>query len=173
MLVVRDATALTASITGGTIGLPESVYTLDAPLDDATEAKVWTQELRLAGGKDRSSGWWAASTATPTATTARACSWPASRASTGIPTQRAARRPRTSCSSPTSATSSSSSPLFGEGTCAVSDQLDLTAGLRYYDFSEDKEQIFDGIFAQRQHRHRARLAARLHRRQRRRAAPHR
>ena len=29
VLVVRDATALTASITGGTLGLPESVYTLD------------------------------------------------------------------------------------------------------------------------------------------------
>ena len=40
------------SITGGSIGLPESVYTLDAPLDDATTAKVLTQELRLAGGND-------------------------------------------------------------------------------------------------------------------------
>ena len=53
ILVVRDATALTASITGGSIGLPENVYTLDAPLDDATTAKVWTQELRVSGGKDR------------------------------------------------------------------------------------------------------------------------
>ena len=51
VLVVRDATALTGSITGGSIGLPESVYTIDAPLDDATQAKVWTQELRLAGTK--------------------------------------------------------------------------------------------------------------------------
>ena len=51
--VVRDAGALTASITGGSIGLPENVYTLDAPLDDATKAKVFTQELRLSGGKDR------------------------------------------------------------------------------------------------------------------------
>src|SRR6185369_241576 len=47
--VIRDATALTASITGGSIGLPENVYTLDAPLDDATTAKMLTQELRLAG----------------------------------------------------------------------------------------------------------------------------
>ena len=51
--MVRDATALTASITGGTIGLPENVYTLDAPLYDATNAKVWTQEVRLFGGRDR------------------------------------------------------------------------------------------------------------------------
>jgi iron complex outermembrane receptor protein len=53
VLVVRDATALTASITGGSIGLPASVYTIDAPLDDATESKVFTQELRLSGSRDR------------------------------------------------------------------------------------------------------------------------
>jgi iron complex outermembrane receptor protein len=53
ILVVRDATALTASITGGSIGLDEEVYTLDAPLDDGTDVKAdvkgWTQELRLSG----------------------------------------------------------------------------------------------------------------------------
>src|SRR5439155_23493777 len=49
ILVLRDATALTASITGGTIGLPANVYTLDAPLFDATKAKAFTEEVRLAG----------------------------------------------------------------------------------------------------------------------------
>src|SRR2546430_7839802 len=39
--------------TGGTIGLSEDLYTLDAPLDDATTSTVWTQELRLAGGSGR------------------------------------------------------------------------------------------------------------------------
>src|SRR5262249_51385473 len=53
ILVIRDATALTASITGGSIGLPQNVYTLNAPLDDATKAKVWTQEVRLSSGKSR------------------------------------------------------------------------------------------------------------------------
>lgn len=53
VLVVRDATALTGSITGGSIGLPERVYALDAPLFDATTASVWTQELRLSGGPER------------------------------------------------------------------------------------------------------------------------
>src|SRR6185369_10196205 len=51
--VIRDATALTGSITGGSIGLPENIYSLDAPLDDATIAKAWTQELRFSGGKDK------------------------------------------------------------------------------------------------------------------------
>src|SRR5258708_28965830 len=40
VLVVRDATALTASITGGSIRLPPNIYTLNAPLDDATQANV-------------------------------------------------------------------------------------------------------------------------------------
>ncbi|HEV3486824.1 MAG TPA: carboxypeptidase regulatory-like domain-containing protein, partial [Vicinamibacterales bacterium] len=53
VLVVRDATALTASITGGSIGLPEHVYSLDAPLDDLTTAKTWTQEVRVSGGRAR------------------------------------------------------------------------------------------------------------------------
>src|SRR6185503_6698540 len=51
--VIRDATALTASITGGSIGLPPNVYNLNAPLDDVTTAKVWAQELRLAKAGDR------------------------------------------------------------------------------------------------------------------------
>src|SRR5881396_1963352 len=53
VLVVRDATALTGSVTGGTIGVSENLYTLDAPLNDATTSTVWTQELRLAGGTGR------------------------------------------------------------------------------------------------------------------------
>ena len=53
ILVIRDAGALTSSITGGTIGLDERIYTLDSPLDDATKAKVWTQEVRVSGGSSR------------------------------------------------------------------------------------------------------------------------
>jgi iron complex outermembrane receptor protein len=37
--------------------------------------------------------------------------------------------------------------LFGEGTLVVTPELSVTAGLRFYRFDEDKEQIFDGIFA--------------------------
>ena len=50
--MVRDAGALTSSITGGTIGLPANVYTLDAPLNDATNADVWAQEVRVGRGTD-------------------------------------------------------------------------------------------------------------------------
>jgi iron complex outermembrane receptor protein len=37
--------------------------------------------------------------------------------------------------------------VFGEATVVLGSRLDLTAGLRYYNFSEDREQVFDGIFA--------------------------
>src|SRR4029450_2793995 len=36
----------------------------------------------------------------------------------------------------------------GETPSSLADKLNPTAGLRYYDFSEDREQVFDGIFAQ-------------------------
>ncbi len=49
---MRDAGALTSSITGGSIGLPEDVYSLDAPLDDVTVGQGWTQEARLSGGNE-------------------------------------------------------------------------------------------------------------------------
>ena len=74
MLVIRDAAALTASITGGSFGVPENVYTLDAPLNDATTAKVWTQEVRLPAAASGFRGWPAAdSSATRTGTTGRTC----------------------------------------------------------------------------------------------------
>jgi iron complex outermembrane receptor protein len=36
--------------------------------------------------------------------------------------------------------------LFGEGTVPLGERLKITAGLRYYNFDENRTQIFDGIF---------------------------
>ena len=49
VLVIRDATALTASITGGSFGAPQNVFSIDSPLSDATQAQGFSQEFRLAG----------------------------------------------------------------------------------------------------------------------------
>src|SRR6266487_2721771 len=57
ILVVRDATALYASIVGGSFPLPENIYTLDAPLYDHTNSIVWTQEVRLAGSAQNQLKW--------------------------------------------------------------------------------------------------------------------
>jgi iron complex outermembrane receptor protein len=147
VLVVRDAGALTSSITGGSIGLPENVYTLDAPLNDATEASGWTEELRLSGGKDRfkwvAGGFYSDSKRHYGQSLLVA----GFEDLTGIPT--------TGLAAPKDVLFFSDLhyklqqfALFGEGTFSVSDKFSVTAGLRYYHFSEDKEQIFDGIFAQ-------------------------
>ena len=108
----------------------------------------------------------APSSARRTGTTARICRSPASRDLTGIPT-RGLRAPKDTLFFSDLGYKLNQFALFGEGTFGSPTQFSLTGGLRFYHFSEDKEQIFDGIFAQRQHRHGARVAARLDRRQRR------
>jgi iron complex outermembrane recepter protein len=146
ILVVRDAGALTASITGGSIGLPENVYTLDAPLNDATEANVFTQELRLAGGTGRFR--WLAGGFYSNAQREYGQSLVVTgfEARTGIPTQGLAA-PRDVLFYSDLAYDLQQVALFGEATVQVMDRLDLTGGLRYYNFDESREQIFDGIFA--------------------------
>jgi iron complex outermembrane receptor protein len=155
VLVVRDATALTASITGGTIPFQEPVYSLDGPLDDATTVKTLTQELRLAGGDDKRdwvfglfysdiqrdygqslfvAGFEAASALdplgpilTPTAGAFGAATNVLFFSDLDYDFEQLA--------------------LFGEFTVSLNDRLDLTGGLRWYDFEENRVQTFDGVFA--------------------------
>jgi len=145
--VIRDATALTASITGGSIGLPQRVYTLNAPLDDATTAKVWTQELRLAGKRDHLD--WVTGLFYGTMDRDYGQSLLVSGFETlsGIPTQGHFGAARDVLYFSDLSYTMDQIALFGEATWAVSDRLDLTGGLRYYDFNEDRVQTFDGIFA--------------------------
>ena len=51
--VVRDATALGASVSFSPFGAPEAGYTLDIPLIDETTATGLTQELRVASDTER------------------------------------------------------------------------------------------------------------------------
>jgi iron complex outermembrane receptor protein len=146
VLVTRDATALTGSITGGSIGLPESVYTLDAPLLDATTANIWTQELRIAGGPDRFR--WVAGGFYSRADREYGQDLLVSgfTAATGIPSQ-GLRAPADTLFFSDLGYVLNQFALFGEGTISVNAPFSVTAGLRYYTFNEDKEQVFDGIFA--------------------------
>jgi iron complex outermembrane recepter protein len=146
ILVVRDSTALTASVTGGTIGLPQNVYTLDAPLNDATTAKVWTQEVRVAGAGRRFP--WVLGAFASHMDRQYGQNLPVAgfEQATGIPTT-GLRAPRDVLFFSDLGYDLNQFALFGEGTYAVNDELSLTGGLRYYHFDEDKEQVFDGIFA--------------------------
>jgi iron complex outermembrane recepter protein len=148
ILVVRDAGALTSSITGGSFGLPPSVYTLNAPLDDATKATGWTQELRLSGGKDRIK--WVVGGFYGDSKRAYSQNLLVSGYEAMVPSGSFVN---TRTVAPKDVLFFSDLhyklrqfALFGEGTMAFTDKLSVTAGLRYYHFNEDKEQIFDGIF---------------------------
>jgi iron complex outermembrane receptor protein len=145
VLVVRDATALTASITGGSIGLPERVYSLDAPLNDATKANTWTQELRLSGARARVP--WVAGIFYGRQDRDYGQDLPTIGFEdiSGIPT-RGLRAPKDSLYWSELGYTLNQFALFGEGTLSVNGAFSVTAGLRYYHFSEDKEQIFDGLF---------------------------
>jgi len=143
--VVRDAGALTSSITGGSVGLPEPAYSLDSPLDDHTKAKVFTQELRLAGGEKQLrwvAGGFYAHTKRDYGQNLLVAGF---QSLTGIPTQGLAA-PKDVLFYSDLHYKLDQFALFGEGTYSVGQGLSLTAGLRYYHFSEDKQQIFDGIF---------------------------
>jgi iron complex outermembrane receptor protein len=146
ILVVRDAGALTSSITGGSIGLPENIYTLDAPLDDATTSKVWTQEVRLAGGGDRARWLIGGFYSTNDREYGQSLLVSGFQTASGIPTV-GLRAARDVLFFSDLAYDLKQTAIFGEGTVRVGERLDLTAGLRYYNFDEDREQVFDGIFA--------------------------
>lgn len=145
--VVRDAGALTSSITGGSIGLPESVYTLDSPLDDVTTAKVVTQEFRLAGGNESLDWLGGVFFSTTERKYGQDLLVAGFEALTGIPTAGSFGAPADVLYFSRLKYDLDQIALFGEATWSVTDRFDLTGGLRYYDFSEDRTQTFDGIFA--------------------------
>ncbi|MGB0514568.1 MAG: TonB-dependent receptor, partial [Wenzhouxiangellaceae bacterium] len=147
ILQVRDATALTGSITGGSIGLGEEIYTLDAPLFDRTEVEVFTQEARLASDPNARLRWVAGAFYSDIERDyGQDLLVRGFEDLSGIPTAGPL--------APTDVLFFSRIPydfeqfaLFGEATYAVTDRLDITAGVRYFDFEEERELNFDGIFA--------------------------
>jgi iron complex outermembrane receptor protein len=146
VLVVRDATALTASITGGSIGLPQNVYTLNAPLDDATKSNVFSQELRLSG-KTKGFTWLGGVFYThQTRHYGQNLLVSGFSELSGIPTQGLVA-PEDVLFFSDLRYKLDQFAVFTEGTWSVNPRLDLTGGLRYYHFKEDRTQVFDGIFA--------------------------
>jgi iron complex outermembrane receptor protein len=141
--VIRDTTALTASFTGATAGFPEPIYTLDSPLFDNTDAGVWTQELRLSGERER---WqWLAGLFYMNAgrNYGQNVTVPGFTAATGIPTQGAAA-PLDTIFFSHFEYDLEQYALFGEATMKFTEKFSLTAGLRYYNYDENKDQFIDG-----------------------------
>ena len=152
ILVTRDGGALYSSVVGGSIGLPENIYTLPDPFKDHTNAIVLTEEVRLAG-------------------TASKVHWLVggfyANSKRGYGQDVYARNFDTLAApilgAPYGFTQGPLAPkdhlffsdlhyklrqtaLFGEATVGVTPKIDLTAGARWYDFKEDRSQFFDGFF---------------------------
>ncbi len=147
VLVLRDATALTGSITGGSIGLAPAVYTINAPLADTTDAKSYTQEIRLASNGEGPLQWVIGGFYSRIDRDyAQDLTVAGFSAATGIPSRGVV--------APTDHLYFSLVPykqtqyaIFGEATYSFTDRLAVTAGLRYADYKESRTLTFDGIFA--------------------------
>ncbi len=147
VLVVRDATQLSASITFQVFGVPENVFTISAPLIDVTDVEMFTQEVRVASNGDGPFQWVLGGFYSDID---RAYDQqlvvPGFEDATGIPT--------VGVVNPKDVLFFSRIPynfeqfaLFGEASYDVTDALSVTAGLRWFDFKETRELNFDGIFA--------------------------
>jgi len=153
VLVVRDATALTGSVTGGTLGLTDRVYTLDSPLNDATTAKVFTQEVRLAGGGDRVrwlvGGFFGSSKRDYGQSLLVVGSDSLAGAELGAPSgwTQGLRARKDELFFSDLHYETKQFAVFGEATASLGARLQLTGGLRYYNFDDDRGMIFDGQFA--------------------------
>jgi len=147
IVVVRDAGALTSSITGGSIGLDEEVYTLNAPLDDRTKADGWTQELRLSGETGAFTWVGGVFYSDFTRDYGQELLVAGFTELTGIPTEGAYIAPEDGLFWSDLHYDYSQLAFFGETNWSITDQFDLTVGLRYYDYDESRVQTFDGIFA--------------------------
>ena len=147
VLVVRDSTALAASVAGPTIGLPEAVYALNAPLFDATTATGLTQELRLSSGDEYTH--WVLGLFYSSSERDYGQSVPISgfEALSGIPTagQYGAATDEVFYSDLNYEFDQTAA--FFEITWTASERVDLTAGARWYDYEEFHSQVFDGIYS--------------------------
>jgi len=152
VLVVRDGGALSASILGGSIGLPENIYSLDASLNDATKTNVATQEVRLSGGRDRFrwvvGGFYAGNHRhygqDLLIAGFDALAAPIFHAPPGF--TRGLDAPVDHLFWSDLHYYLRQTAAFGEATVPLGARLDLTAGIRYYNFHEQRDQIFDGFF---------------------------
>ncbi|OYQ33564.1 TonB-dependent receptor [Niveispirillum lacus] len=156
LLVYRDASQLTGSITGqpgvlSPTGLSRQVYTLDSPLSDATDVKVFTQEGRLASNGDGPFQWVAGAFYSKIERKyGQTLNVDGFEAITGIDTNGArAQNGLDELYWSRIPYDFKQVALFGEGSYDLTEQLSATLGLRYFDFKENRTLNFDGIFADR------------------------
>jgi len=151
VVVTRDATSLTGSVTFDIGGTPDEVR-ISSPLIDTTRLHAFSQELRLASSDEGANFQWVAGAFYQDM---------GRRYGQELPTpgydeitRRLADTDSAANGAPPDNPFFSSLrydfkqfALFGEGTYDFTEQWSLTAGVRYYDFEEDRLLTFGGFFA--------------------------
>ena len=158
ILVIRDATQLTGSVTFSPIGGTGSDVRLSSPLHDATDVEVFTQELRLASDTDGRLQWligafysdikrdYSQTLPTPGYDDLMIdllCGGPPNCGVTSPDFGSPVDNPFFSLIP----YDFKQTAIFAEATFNVSDRLAVTLGGRYYDYDEDRDLYFAGIFA--------------------------
>jgi iron complex outermembrane recepter protein len=169
VLVARDATQLTGSVTFDVFGNvftpnnPAGVRT-NSPLLDRTHLNVFSQEVRFASNGKQMIDWlvggffqhvgrrYGQSLPTPgyDALNASTAAWPGCPAATPVCNFPLGFDPLSAVDNPFNSDLSyrlKQYAAFTEETWHATDQLAVTAGLRYYKFSEDRILNFHGVFA--------------------------
>ncbi|HVY83033.1 MAG TPA: TonB-dependent receptor [Steroidobacteraceae bacterium] len=151
VVVTRDATSLTGSVTFDIGGTADEVR-ISSPLIDTTKLHAFSQEVRLASPTGEKRFQWVAGAFFQDL---------GRRYGQRLPTpgydaitRRLANTDSAANGAPPDNPFFSSLhydfqqfAVFGEGTYSFTDQWDLTLGVRYYDFKEDRTLTFGGFFA--------------------------
>jgi iron complex outermembrane receptor protein len=151
VVVLRDASSLTGSITFGSFGGTPAEVRLNSPLYDTTSLEVFSQEVRVASDGGGALEWlvgafyqdisreYGQNLPTPgyDAMTTRIA---------GIDSADFLAPPDTPYFSQVPFDFKQLA-LFGEATFHFTEEWSLTGGLRYYDFDEDRSLTFAGVFA--------------------------
>ena len=152
VVVTRDATSLTGSVSFDIAVATPAEVRLTSPLIDTTKLHAFSQEVRLSSTTDTAFQWVVGAFYQNLGR----------RYGQDLPTpgyDAITRR----LNPPTDSAANGSPPdtpffsnlhydfkqyaAFGEGTYSFTDQWDLTLGVRYYDFKEDRTLTFAGFFA--------------------------
>jgi iron complex outermembrane receptor protein len=149
VVVLRDASQLTGSVTKD-VGGTDAQARIDSPLYDTTDLQTFSQEIRLGSNGEGPFQWIAGAfyqqydrkygQNLPTV------GYDALLTSLGVSNPRRGAPPDTPFFSDLSYDFEQFA-VFGEATYRFNPNLALTAGLRYYDFSEDRLLTFAGFFA--------------------------
>ena len=156
ILVSRDASALTGSVTID-LAYPNLAVNgrLPSNLRDTTDVEQWTQEARIASNTEGRFDWLLGFFYSSTDRFySQRLPTPGYQAATdlrfGAGTSAAVANGFTDLNSPYNADlpyNLRQYAIFGEGTFAVTDRFDFTAGLRWYDFRETRSFVSGGLFS--------------------------